>query len=362
MSTVADTPVSPSADRPPRAAGRGLHAVVAVLSDGTPAYAPIGVVVHDGPHVQCHLCGGWFRSVLAHLRVHGWDHLTYRQAFGLERGQSLEGTETRARRAVSMQTRRERDPLVRAGCEIGQEWVRSGALTRAAAHASRGRKQPEQRRRKTLRTLAAISSTARAAGSARHAEARLRRTAADAAARLGSPSIGDLVRDRVAAGASLAQISRQAGLHKDWLSRHLARVDPAAADHVRQARQDAGRTRRDARWLRAVREFGFTDVAGYLHDRHVTRRWTVRAIAREMRMSTATVTTALASHGVPVVAHATTRGRYQDQGAAIAARFGFADLGCYLADRRAAGLSWRAIAAECGRPETWVRRRAGLSR
>ena len=346
----------------PRPTGPSLHAVAAVLPDGTPAYAPIGVVVRDGAYVQCHLCGDWFRSVLAHLRSHGWDHLAYREAFGLERGQSLEGSETRARRAVSMQARRERDPLVRAGCEIGQEWVRSGALTRAAAHASRGRKQPEQRRRKTLRTLAGISPTARAAGSARHAEERLRRTAADAAARLGYPDIGALVRERMAAGESLAGISRRAGLHKDWLSRHLARVDPATDRHVRGNRQDTNRTRRDSRWLDAVRELGFPDVAGYLHDRHVERRWTVRAIAREMRMSNATVTAALASHDIHVVAHATTRGRYQDRAAAIAETFGFADLGGYLADRRAAGVSGRGIAAECGQPETWVRRRAGLSR
>jgi hypothetical protein len=35
-------------------------------------------------------------------------------------------------------------------------WVRSGTLTKAAAEAARGRPQPEQRRRKTLRTLARI--------------------------------------------------------------------------------------------------------------------------------------------------------------------------------------------------------------
>lgn len=344
--------------RPAAAPAPALRVVVDVLPDGTPAYAPVGVVVRDGSLVMCHLCGRWFRSVVAHLRGHGWDHVAYRAAFGLERGESLEGSDTRARRAVAMRVRRQHDPAVRAGCAVGQEWVRSGALARAAAEAARGRRQPEQRRRKTLRTLAAISPAARAAGATRHAEARLRQTAADAAARLGHPSIGALVRERVAAGTSLAEISRQAGLHKDWLSRHLPRVDPATARHVRDTEPGI---RQDARWLPVVAKHGFTTVAAYLHDRHVTQRRTVRAIARETGTSTSTVRAALDRHGIAVVAHATTRGRYQDRAAEIAERFGFADITAYLADRRAAGSSWRSIAAECGQPETWVRRRAGLS-
>jgi lambda repressor-like predicted transcriptional regulator len=40
------------------------------------------------------------------------------------------------------------------------------------------------------------------------------------------------VRDRVEAGASLAAISREAGLHKDWLCRKLASVDPETASLV----------------------------------------------------------------------------------------------------------------------------------
>jgi len=65
-----------------------------VLPDGTPSYAPVGTVVRDGQKVMCHLCGRWFRSVLAHLRTHGWDGLTYRAAFGLERTEPLEGDPT----------------------------------------------------------------------------------------------------------------------------------------------------------------------------------------------------------------------------------------------------------------------------
>lgn len=142
-----------------------------------PQHAPMGVVIREGDRVLCHLCGRWFRSVIAHLPSHGWDHLAYRQAFGLERGQSLEGTATRGRRAAAMRARRTADPRLRVGYEQGQDWLRSGALTKAAAEAARGRKQPAQRRQKTLRTLASISPKARAEGSRRHAVERLRRTA-----------------------------------------------------------------------------------------------------------------------------------------------------------------------------------------
>lgn len=319
-------------------------------------YAPLGEVVHDGPRVQCHLCGGWFRSVLAHIRVHGWDQRAYREAFGLERREPLEGDATRHRRADALRLRRTLDPAVRAGCEAGLQLARTGELTRAAAEASRGRPQPEQRRRKTLRTLAAIPSEARAAGVRRHADERLRRTAREAAGTLGHPDIGSLVRERVAAGHSLARISRDAGLHKDWLCRHLAAVDPAAARHA----TTAAPRRPDARWLPAVRALGFADVAAYLDDRHVTRRRTVAAIAGEIGVRHGTVETALARHGLTRTPHAASRGRCQERAEAVAERFGHPDIDSYLAARRAAGLSWRAIAEECDQPPSWIRRRAGL--
>lgn len=357
MSTagVGVVPVGP-VGRPDR--GRRVHAVVAVLPDGTPCYSPIGTVLAEGARVQCHLCGGWFRSVLAHLRVHGWDQAGYRAAFGLERGQPLEGSDTRRRRAVALRVRRAVEPAVRIGFEAGQQRARSGALTKDAAEASRGRRQPEQRRRKTLRTLASVSPAARAAGRRRYTEQWLHRTAEEAAAKLGHPDIGSLVRARVAAGASLASISREAGLHKDWLCRHLATVDPATAAAVAETELDP--VRHDARWLPSLQALGFADVRSYLVERHVVDRWTVHSIAREIGMSPGTVQSALDRHGVARVPHAASRSRCAERAAAVAARFGYADIGGYLDARRAAGLSWRSIAAECGESATWLRRRAGL--
>jgi AraC-like DNA-binding protein len=320
-------------------------------------HAPTGTVIREGDRVLCHLCGRWFRSVIAHLRSHGWDHVSYRQQFGLERGESLEGTSTRQRRAAAMQLRRTVDPSVRAGCDQGERWLRSGALTQAAAEAARGRKQPAQRRRKTLQTLAGISAAARADGSRRHALRQLRLTAEKAATRLGFTDIGALVRDRVAAGASLAAISREAGLHKDWLCRHLSSVDP---DTARAIADIAASRRLDAPWLPVIHPLGFTDVGAYLHDRHVLHHRSIKAISTEVGFSRSAVETALVRHNLTKVAFATSRQHCADRAATVAARFGFPDITAYLADRRAAGMSWRNIATECGQAPSWVRRRAGV--
>lgn len=313
----------------------------------------VGAVEREGDLVQCHLCQRWFKSVTAHLSSHGWDHLSYREAFGLERGVSLEGDATRKRRAEIMRKRRVLDSKIREGVERGVDMARSGLLAKAAAEAARGRPQPEQRRRKTLRTLAEIGPEARAEGRRRQGVEQLRQTAAKAAARLGYESIGELVRDRVEQGASLAAISREAGLHKDWLSRKLAIVDPRAAEFAAQTD-----CRLDAPWLPVVRDLGFPDVASYLTDRHEIRHETVRAIAGETGFSRKAVESALARHGLAKQPHARKRNALRERVTAIAERFGFRDIAAYLADRRDAGWSWQAIAEEAGQSQTWIRRRA----
>ncbi|MCW2909113.1 MAG: hypothetical protein JWL68_3902, partial [Actinomycetia bacterium] len=104
--------------------------VVAVLPDGTPAFAPIGEVVVTDTRVVCHLCGRALRSVTAHLRVHGYTKEAYCVAFGLERGQSLEGPDTRKLRAAALTSRLVFDTVFRAGSAAGRQRARSGDLTR----------------------------------------------------------------------------------------------------------------------------------------------------------------------------------------------------------------------------------------
>src|ERR1700734_44607 len=103
--TAQTTGALPWPDQGSRGARRVVRPVAGVLADGTPYFAPIGEIVSDGATVTCHLCGRSLKSVAAHLRAHGWTKAAYCQTFGLERGQPLEGQETRKRRAASVSPR-----------------------------------------------------------------------------------------------------------------------------------------------------------------------------------------------------------------------------------------------------------------
>src|SRR6266704_4193575 len=87
-------------------------------------------------------------DLAGHLASHGWTKEQYCQAFGLERGQSLEGPETRKLRAAAFTARLLFEPAVRQGSQAGRQRARSGDLTRDAVAAARGRPFPQQRRRK----------------------------------------------------------------------------------------------------------------------------------------------------------------------------------------------------------------------
>ena len=113
-----------------------------LLADGTLYYAPIGEVVVTGSLVTCHLCGRSLRSVTAHLRAHGWTKQAYCEAFGLERGQSLEGPETRKLRAAALTSRLVFEPAMREGSAAGRARAAAGDLTRDAVRAARGRHMP----------------------------------------------------------------------------------------------------------------------------------------------------------------------------------------------------------------------------
>jgi len=335
--------------------GRSIRTVAGVLADGTACYAPFGeVVVVDGALVTCHLCGRSLRSVTAHLKAHGWTKAAYCEAFGLERDQSLEGPPTRKLRAAALTARLVFDASIQEGSAVGRERARAGGLTRDAARAARGRPLPEQRRRKALRSLAGVSPAAVARANTRRARQRLAEVAAAAARRAGYPDIRALVLARAADGASLAAISREAGLHKDWLSRHLGEIDPAAAAAVRPLRPD----RWDAGWRPALRRLGFPDVASYLRERHTVQHKTISAIAAEAGLSQHAVVSALRRHRLDRTPHAAKRHASVQRAAGVAAGLGFASMADYLTRRRAAGWTWSAIAAESGQPPSWIRRQA----
>lgn len=72
--------------RAPPLALQHMAVPAGTLPDGTPYFAPLGEIVHDGEErIQCHLCGRFLRKVGGtHLRVvHGWTIEQYRDAFEL---------------------------------------------------------------------------------------------------------------------------------------------------------------------------------------------------------------------------------------------------------------------------------------
>jgi len=328
-------------DQGSRGVRRVVRPVAGVLADGTPYFAPIGEIVSDGATVTCHLCGRSLKSVAAHLRAHGWTKTAYCETFGLERGQPLEGQETRKRRAASFAPRLIFDPAIRAGSAAGRQRAAAGDLSRDAARASTGRPLPEQRRRKAARAAAAASSEVAAQANRDRAARHRAEVAARVASEQGYPTLGGYVLARVASGASLAAISR---------------VDPAVAAAVRQ--RPAGRD--SPRWVQAVTALGFADVPSYLRDRHLVRHQTVSAIGAEIGLSNHAVAAALTRHGLARTAHAGKRKAARERVAQVAAVLGEDSVPRYVAERRAAGWTWQAIAAECGQPPSWLRRQAAL--
>src|SRR5262249_39922763 len=160
-------------------------------------------------------------------------------------------------------------------------------------------------------------------------------------------------------GASLAAISREAGLNKDWLSRHLGCVDPVVAEAVRRLLPN----RTDARWQPALTRLGYPDVPSYLRERHIRQHWTVHAIPAHIGQhcpETATAgaaalphpggAAALRRHGLAGIAPAAKRHQAHPRPPRAAARLGFDSMTDYVASRRGAGWTWRAMAAECAQP------------
>jgi len=327
--------------------------IAGVLADGTPHFAPIGQVVADGDRVTCHLCGRTFRSVTAHLVSHGWTKLQYCEAFGLERSQSLEGADTRKLRAAVFSARMIFEPALRYGSARGRERASTGQLTRQAAAAARGRPFPEQRRQRSREAVPAAARAQLAQANRQRADQRVAAVAADIARRHGYAEIGELVQDMLQAGHSLARISRTCGLHKDWMSRHLPRLDPAVAAAIA-----ASDDRLDVRWLPAIRKVGFADVASYLRQRHLVDHVSVNAIAREVGLSFPTVKSALSRHGLHAVPHAAKRHAAQHRAEEVAAGLGVDSVIEFIERRRAQGWTWQQLAAASGQPETWLRRQA----
>ena len=278
----------------PVAQRSALRPVVGVLADGTAFYAPIGEVVVDGPRVTCHLCGRSLRSVAAHLAAHGWTKEQYCEAFGLERGQSLEGPETRKLRAAALSARL----VFRSGHPSGQcRGPGEGPARRADQGRGPGRPGP------------LVPGTA-----PQESRAGLRPRPGRRRGRPGQPGAGRPVPGRggrrrgpaagvlrpASAGAGPRRGGRQPGgdQPRGRAAQGLAVALPGAAGsrHGRGGTA-GGHGRHDVPWHPALDRLGFPDVASYLRDRHAVRHWSVNAIAAEVGVSYHAVESALRRHG-----------------------------------------------------------------
>ena len=85
---------------------------------------------------------------------------------------------------------------------------------------------------------------------------------------------------------------------------------------------------------------------------------TVSAIGAEVRMSNHAVAAALRRHDLAHSPHASKRHAARERVARVAAVLGVDSVPRYVAERRAAGWTWQAIAAECGQPASWLRRQS----
>jgi hypothetical protein len=77
-------------------------------------------------------------------------------------------------------------------------------------------------------------------------------------------------------------------------------------------------------------------------------------------MSNHAVAAALTRHGLARTAHAGKRKAARDRVAQVTTILGVDSVPRYVAERRAAGWTWQAIAVECGQSSSWLRRQAAL--
>ncbi len=154
---------------------------------------------------------------------------------------------------------------------------------------------------------------------------------------------------------SMAAISREAGLHKDWVCRRL----PAIAPHVAGARRHVQPHPGDLRLRPAAHRLGYLDVGAYLRTEHAERHRTVAALAVEAGVSRTTVVAALRRYDINQVPHAAKRYQAEQRDSAISRSLGFDSIANYVVERRGRGLPWKSLVEESGLPESTLRRRRG---
>lgn len=233
------------------------------LADGTGLHAPPGflTIEQESGLLCCHLCGRWFRSLGAHVRVHGHTASSYRDDMGLPRGQALIEGPLSAAIASRQQQLYGASPDLQSSFAAGRQTVAKTQRSRLSA--------------------AAIDQQARARG-AGLATRQARRSAllAEVIESAGFSDLGEMLRARYAAGASLEALARETGLGRDALRRALD--DAGIRLRAPGQNTDAGRrSRARAADLAAGQRLGTDDLLGWLQARR-DEGWTLQQIGKSV--------------------------------------------------------------------------------
>jgi hypothetical protein len=235
-----------------------MHAHLWHLPDGTGLHAPFGeLAVEEGTgRLCCHLCGRWYVSLGAHVRVHGHTADSYRRLMGLCTGQPPVAQELSSTIAVRQTLAYRSDEQVRRRLSEVAPLRVTGELA-ARARAARQRPEPPQR---VARRQAALDAGRRTMATRRREEL------ADRLADTGYDDLGDYLRAAYADGASLEDLARATGLGRARLRTDLlaAEVPVRASGHNTL---HGRRSRARAAEEEVARRVGTEDLLGWLRER-----------------------------------------------------------------------------------------------
>ena len=253
------------------------HGHLWTLPEGTGLHAPLGRLVVDPAtgRLCCHLCGRWFVSLGAHVRMHGYTADAYRDTMQLLRTRPLISTEL----STTIATRQARayadSAQVRERFAESQQLARTGQLTWRA----RAGNLESWQRLERVGTSRAQLATGRATR-ARHREAHI----AALLTERGAPDLSTFLRAEYAAGASLQTLARTTGLGRNRLHAALT----AAGITIRPTGHNtpAGkRSRAQAADEAAAARVGTGDLHGWLTDRY-DQGWSLTRLAAAVGRST----------------------------------------------------------------------------
>lgn len=248
--------------------------------DGTGLHAPWGTLVRDDDsRLACHLCGRWWTSLGAHVRVHGYTAATYREAMGLRSTVPLVAAGLSGRISARQRIRYDEDEDLRVRLATGH------AILHAVPFRRRTSGGPRPDRERAIREAL---DRGRQVTAIRRAEA-LRALVEQA----GHADLGSYLRTAYAAGASLQSLAETTGLGRQRLRKELADAGVPLRASGRNT-PEGKRTRMVTADRRTAEHVGCADIRSWLSERRA-EGWSLRRLADETQRSVPWVSARLSS-------------------------------------------------------------------